>query len=52
MTVPVSKSRDPFALVNVLVLSAVAAAALAIWVFADLGGWDYYSQLSHAATSG
>ena len=38
-----SKSRDPFALVNVLALSAVAAAALAIWVFSDLGGWAYYS---------
>jgi len=39
----VSKSRDPFALVNVLVVSAVAAAAIAFWVFARLGGWAYYS---------
>ncbi len=35
--------KDPFALVHVLVLAAVATIILAIWVFADLGGWQYYS---------
>jgi hypothetical protein len=35
--------KDPFALVNVLVLGAVTTAILAVWVFVDLGGWEYYS---------
>jgi hypothetical protein len=37
------KNPDPFALVNVLVLGAVTTVILAVWVFADLGGWAYYA---------
>ena len=35
--------RDPWSLVNALVLSAIAIAAVSVWVFAGLGGWDYYT---------
>jgi predicted ferric reductase len=35
--------RDPFALVNVLVLAAVATIILGVWVLKDLGGWAYYT---------
>jgi hypothetical protein len=35
--------RDPWSLVNALVLSAVAIAAVTVWVLAGLGGWEYYT---------
>jgi hypothetical protein len=35
--------RDPWSLVNALVLSAIAIAAVTVWVLAGLGGWDYYT---------
>jgi hypothetical protein len=35
--------RDPWTLVNALLLSGVAIAALAVWVLSDLGGWSYYT---------
>lgn len=35
--------RDPWSLVNALILSAVAVSALAVWVLADLDGWSYYT---------
>jgi hypothetical protein len=39
----VTRRRDPFALVHVLVASAVATLLVAIWVFVDLHGWSYYT---------
>ena len=36
--------RDPWTLVNALLLSGVAIAALAVWVLSDLGGWSYYTS--------
>jgi hypothetical protein len=35
--------RDPWSLVNALILSAVAIAAAGVWVLSDLGGWSYYA---------
>jgi len=35
--------RDPWTLVNALLLSAVAIAALAAWVLIRLDGWTYYT---------
>lgn len=35
--------RDPWSLVNALVLSAIAVTAVAVWVFSGLGGWEYYT---------
>jgi hypothetical protein len=35
--------RDPWSLVNALVLAAVAVTAVAVWVLAGLGGWEYYT---------
>jgi hypothetical protein len=35
--------RDPWALVNALLLSGLTIGALAVWVLADLGGWSYYT---------
>jgi hypothetical protein len=35
--------RDPWSLVNALVLSAIAIAAVTVWVLAGLGGWEYYT---------
>jgi hypothetical protein len=37
------RQRDPWSLVNALVLSAVAIGAVAAWILADLGGWSYYT---------
>ncbi|MGE5198819.1 MAG: hypothetical protein ACM3H9_04205 [Rhodospirillaceae bacterium] len=36
------RGKDPWSLVNALILSAVVIAAVAVWVFVDLGGWSYY----------
>lgn len=38
-----SRTRDPFALTNVLVLSALAAGAAAVWLFLGESGWSYYT---------
>lgn len=35
--------RDPWSLVNALLLGALVVLALTAWVLADLGGWDYYT---------
>ena len=35
--------RDPWALVNALLLSAVAISALAVWVLVGADGWTYYT---------
>ena len=35
--------RDPWSLVNALVLSAIAIAAVSVWVLAGAGGWEYYT---------
>ena len=35
--------RDPCSLVNALVLSAIAIAAVSVWVLAGAGGWEYYT---------
>ena len=37
------RPRDSWSLVNVLLLSALAAAAAATWVLVTLGGWTYYA---------
>jgi hypothetical protein len=34
--------RDPWSLVNALILSAVAITA-SVWVLSDIGGWSYYA---------
>jgi hypothetical protein len=35
--------RDSWSLVNALILSAIAITALAVWVLAGTGGWEYYT---------
>jgi hypothetical protein len=35
--------RNPWSLINPLVLSALTIAVVAFWVLVDLHGWDYYS---------
>lgn len=35
--------RDPWSLVNALVLSAIAISAVTVWVLAGQGGWEYYT---------
>jgi hypothetical protein len=35
--------RDPWALVNVLVLSAAVSVVVGAWVLVDLHGWSYYT---------
>jgi hypothetical protein len=36
-------TRNPWSLVNVLVLAAATTVVVALWVFVDLGGWSYYA---------
>lgn len=37
------RGRDPWSLVNALVLSAIAISAVSAWVLTSLGGWEYYT---------
>jgi hypothetical protein len=37
------RRREPWSLVNALILSAIVIAALTVWVLVDLGGWTYYT---------
>ena len=38
-----ARRGDPWALVNVLVISGVVILVLMVWVLSDLGGWQYYT---------